>query len=59
MLAGAGNKRIAARVGVDVKTVRRYVSAARSLGLSHGEAALAEELLTLLLASLHEDLRTS
>ncbi|HSA68035.1 MAG TPA: hypothetical protein VLF65_00380 [Burkholderiales bacterium] len=54
-LAGAGNKRIAARVGVDVKTVRRYVSAARALGLErgHGEAALTEELLTALLASLH------
>jgi transposase len=54
-LAGAGNKRIAARVGVDVKTVRRYVSAARALGLEReqGEAALTEELLTTLLASLH------
>jgi transposase len=54
-LAGAGNKRIAARVGVDAKTVRRYVSAARSLGLEreHGEAALTEELLTALRASLH------
>jgi transposase len=54
-LAGAGNKRIAARVGVDVKTVRRYVSAARGLGLerTQGEAALTEELLTTLLASLY------
>ncbi len=54
-LTGAGNKRIAARVGVDVKTVRRYVSAAQALGLERGrgEAALTEELLTALLASLH------
>jgi transposase len=54
-LAGAGKKRIAARVGVDVKTVRRYVSAARALGVSReqGEAALTDELITALLASLH------
>jgi len=54
-LAGTGNKRIAARVGVDVKTVRRYVIAAQELGLEReqGEAALTEELLTRLLASLH------
>jgi transposase len=54
-LAGAGHKPIAARVGVDVKTVRRYVTAAQVLGLKRedGEAALTEELLTALLASLH------
>jgi transposase len=51
-LAGVGNKRIAARVGLDVKTVRRYVQAARALGLAReqGEAALTEELLTALLS---------
>jgi len=54
-LAGAGKKRIAARVGVDVKTVRRYVSAARAVGISReqGETALTDELITALLASLH------
>ena len=54
-LAGAGKKRIAARVGVDVKTVRRYVSAARAVGISReqGETALTDELMTTLLASLH------
>jgi len=54
-LSGTANKRIAARVGVDVKTVRRYVAAAQALGLKReeGEAALTEELLTALLVSLH------
>jgi len=54
-LAGTGNKRIAARVGIDVKTVRRYVNAAQALGLKReqGAAALTEEFLTTLLASLH------
>jgi transposase len=54
-LAGAGKKRIAARVGLDVKTVRRYVSAAQALGVSReqGEAALTDELITALLAALH------
>jgi hypothetical protein len=53
-LGGAGHKRIAARVGLDVKTVRRYVHAAQALGLTRasGEAALTEELLTTLFASL-------
>jgi len=53
-LAGTGNKRIAARVGLDVKTVRRYVSTAQALGLrrEQGQAALTEELLSALLSSL-------
>lgn len=40
-----GNKRIAARLGIDVKTVRRYASAASRAGLSQedGEAVLTEE----------------
>lgn len=53
-LSGTGNKRIAARVGLDVKTVRRYVGAAQALGLSReqGEAALTEELMSMLMSSL-------
>jgi hypothetical protein len=56
-LGGAGHKRIAARVGLDVKTVRRYVHAAQALGLTRasGEAALTEEMLS----SLFTSLRTS
>ena len=50
---GAGCKRIAARLGLDVKTVRSYVHAAQALGLTcaSGHAALTDELLTALLAS--------
>jgi hypothetical protein len=53
-VGGAGCKRVAARVGLDVKTVRRYVHAAQALGLTRasGEAALSDEWLTALLASL-------
>jgi len=53
-LVGTGNKRIAARIGLDVKTVRRYVSAAQALGLTReqGEAALTDELMSTLLSSL-------
>jgi len=51
---GAGGKRIAARLGLDVKTVRRYVHAAQALGLTRagGEAAVTAELVGALLASL-------
>lgn len=53
-LGGTRHKRIAARLGMDVKTVRRYVRAAQALGLTRtsGEAALTEELLTAWLSSL-------
>jgi transposase len=53
-LARSGNKRIAARVGLDVKTVRRYVNAAQALGLTreHSEGALTDELINALLSSL-------
>lgn len=53
-LGGAGYKRIAVRLGLDVKTVRRYVRAAQALGLTRasGETALTEEMLATLLASL-------
>lgn len=53
-VGGAGCKRIAARLGLDVKTVRRYVHAAQALGLvrASDEGQLTDELLTTLLASL-------
>jgi transposase len=53
-LAGVANKRIAARLGLDVKTVRRYVQAAQALGLTReqSEAALTDELITTLLSAL-------
>ena len=53
-VGGAGSKRIGARLGLDVKTVRRYVRAAQALGLTRasGETALGDEWLTALLASL-------
>lgn len=46
-LLGAGKKRVARQVGVDVKTVRRYVAVAERLGIqrSQGAEALTEELL--------------
>jgi transposase len=37
-LAGVPTKRIAARLGCDPKTVRRYLAAARSLGLAVGQS---------------------
>ena len=53
-VGGGGCKRVSARLGLDVKTVRRYVRAAQALGLTRasGEAALGDEWLTALLASL-------
>lgn len=54
-LTGLPKKRIAARVGVDPKTVRHYVRAAEQAGLRAGQgaAALTEELLTAVLVALH------
>jgi transposase len=40
-LARTGKKRIAAQLGIDVKTVRRYARAALAVGLQQGETALA------------------
>jgi transposase len=53
-LAGVATKRIAARVGLDPKTVRRYLHAAEAYGLSPGsaEGALTEEALTAVVAKL-------
>ncbi len=44
-LAGVPKKRVARQLGVDPKTVRRYVAAAESAGLSSdaGEAALTDD----------------
>jgi transposase len=39
-LGGASKKRIAARLKLDVKTVRRYVAAAEQAGLSRGDPAV-------------------
>lgn len=50
-IAGAGKKPIAARVGLDVKTVRRYVRAGEACGLGVG-AELTDERLTEVLALL-------
>jgi transposase len=46
-LAGAAKKKVAARVGCDVKTVRRYVKAGEAAGLTPGQddaAKLTDEL---------------
>ena len=55
-LAGIPKKRIAARVGVDPKTVRHYVRAAEQAGLqqSQGAAALTEEMLCRVLVAVHK-----
>jgi transposase len=55
-LAGIPKKRIAARVGVDPKTVRHYVRAAEQAGLqcSQGEAALTEDMLCRVLLAVHK-----
>ncbi len=52
--AGAGKKRIGARVGLDPKTVRRYVRAGEACGLAagQGESALTDEVLDAVLATL-------
>jgi hypothetical protein len=53
-LAGAGKKRIGARVGLDPKTVRRYVRAGEACGLTagQGDSALTEDVLGEILATL-------
>jgi hypothetical protein len=42
-MGGAKKKRIAAQLSLDVKTVRRYVSAAERIGLSPGVGELTDE----------------
>jgi DNA-binding transcriptional regulator LsrR (DeoR family) len=46
-LKGAGERTVAESVGIDRKTVRRYVEAARELGLerSGGEQPITDELI--------------
>lgn len=58
-LAGLPKKRIAARLGVDPKTVRHYIRAAEQAGLraGQGEGALTEEALCAVLVALHAGLR--
>ena len=53
-LAGAKGKRIARRLGLDPKTVRRYVRAAQACGLAPGMvvAALTDERLATVLTRL-------
>ncbi|HOU92772.1 MAG TPA: hypothetical protein PLU22_17085 [Polyangiaceae bacterium] len=52
-LAGVGKKTIAARVGLDPKTVRRYVGAAAACGLVPGAtAAVTDEALAAVVAEL-------
>jgi len=51
-LAGVAKKQIAARLGLDPKTVRRYVKAALAAGI-HDETTLSDERLVVLMAALH------
>ena len=44
-LSGVPNKRIAGGLGLDVKTVRRYLKAAKAVGLGMGTEVVPEELL--------------
>ena len=53
-LTGVGKKRIAARVGLEPKTVRRYARAGEGCGLAagQGEAGLTDEVPNAILATL-------
>ncbi len=51
-LIGVAKKRIAARLGLDPKTVRRYLNAAAVAGID-SESALTDERLVALMSSLH------
>jgi transposase len=51
-LAGAGKKPIAAQLGLDVKTVRRYLRAAEECGLRPGPQLLIDEQLAQVVAAL-------
>lgn len=55
-LAGCGKKTIAARLGLDPKTVRRYIQVGREQGLdlARGPDALTDEVLAAVLTALHE-----
>ena len=51
--AGVPKKRIAARLGLDPKTVRRYVTVAEGTGLRVGSEAVSETQLRDVLLALH------
>jgi hypothetical protein len=51
-LAGVAKKPIAARLGLDPKTVRRYVKSALAAGI-HSESTLTDERLVVLMSALH------
>ena len=51
--AGVPKKRIAARLGLDPKTVRRYVAVAEETGLRLGDDAVSETQLRDVLLALH------
>lgn len=53
-LAGVGKKKIAARIGLDPKTVRKYVRAAEACDLAAGQgpAALTDDVLNAVVATL-------
>lgn len=53
-LAGVPNKRIAARLGLDPKTSRRYIEAGKEAGLAAGQPVghLTDELVAKLYAAL-------
>lgn len=52
-VAGTAKKRIAAMLGLDPKTVRRYVEVAAGVGLMPGVTAIGEAELTAVLLALH------
>src|ERR1700730_5966712 len=51
--AGVPKKRIAARLGLDPKTVRRYVTVAEGTGLRGGDEAISDTQLRDVLLALH------
>src|SRR5206468_7171634 len=53
--AGAAKKRIAAQLGLDIKTVRRYLRAAQACGLRSGGALPDAEQLAGVVAALQPD----
>ena len=56
-LGGGGKKRIAAQLGLDVKTVRRYVRAACKVGLRIGDATpLSDEIVAAIVAQVRPSL---
>ena len=52
-VAGTAKKRIAAMIGRDPKTVRRYIKVAEDVGLTPGPMAVSEAQVTAVLIALH------